>query len=584
MISFFLVDFYISLCTIGINAWREASKCTVPSTNPTDTNTSDESNDNLLKLDCQSDLIFIAWSHYGHQTRPKSTLKPSNDSCYFSSRDCIVSVDYVANECNGQTSCRISLDSQYLHSCKSYSDYLFIIYDCVKSNSIVNICDKNVNIELNDDTTTSDLESIYLQTPNYPNEYNNNLECNCYMKHHMNKSVQIELLEFDLESSNDQTPYSSLITDLSLFDPRLQSRGFNDYSSDKSNNYCMKDYLGINGNTKLCGTLSPFSSLLNIQKQDSMLALGKQSNKSPQRLINFKLLSDDALTRRGFWLKLKVSNMNNLDCPDNFLLINNMCIRIFNEQLTWYEAHNYCAGLGYTLAVFDNFEMEKQLNKALFGDEDESEIPIVSNSQSKLISSSLTVSSKSLKKFWIGIRHLNQTNWFDYKNELINFRSDEKAWWPWLIVDSTTYNQGSCVGKKKNWFFLEDCYKRMPFACQYKSTKKFNPQKEKMKTQLTCGKMPVIEEDIPITTTQTSTTTSTVSTTTATTQSTTTKSNIIYQTKAKINQMPIQKDEFLDANTEKLKLLVKNSQFGNNNDSGSNNSGPDSSKLFHILK
>ncbi len=66
------------------------------------------------------------------------------------------------------------------------------------------------------------------------------------------------------------------------------------------------------------------------------------------------------------------------------------------------------------------------------------------------------------------MRHLNETNWFDYKNELIKFRNDESKWWPWLVIDSTTYNIGSCVAKKQNWLFLQDCYKKLPFACQSK--------------------------------------------------------------------------------------------------------------------
>jgi hypothetical protein len=139
-----------------------------------------------------------------------------------------------------------------------------------------------------------------------------------------------------------------------------------------------------------------------------------------------------------------------------------MCLRVYNELLTWYEAHNYCSKLGYSLALIENFELEKKMNKILY-DNDDFLIKSLFGLQNQTVSS---VFSKNLKNFWTGIRHLNATDWFDSKNNLLNLRQDEKKWWPWLIVDSKTYSQGSCVAKKRDWFFLEDCYKRMPFACQ----------------------------------------------------------------------------------------------------------------------
>lgn len=71
-----------------------------------------------------------------------------------------------------------------------------------------------------------------------------------------------------------------------------------------------------------------------------------------------------------------------------------------------------------------------------------------------------------MKRFWTGLRHLNDSHWFDYKNEVIQFSENESSWWPWLVIDSRTYAQGSCVAKRRGAMFLDDCYKRMPFACQ----------------------------------------------------------------------------------------------------------------------
>lgn len=229
----------------------------------------------------------------------------------------MVNVDYVANECNGMSNCKISLDSQYLHSCKSYSDYLFIIYECVDRKSTVDICDSDNLIEGSE---------IYLHTPNYPIEYSTNKDCSCSLQ--TSSDTQIELLEFDLESSF-------------IEDPQAPAQS----------NTCTKDYLMIGNETEICSTLAPFSNYL-------------QTVHSKQEIINFNFHSDDALTRRGFWIKIEPSEVT--DCPVNFIRVKNVCVRIYNKLLTWYEAHNYCSGMGYSLAMIDDYELDKQLNNAVF--------------------------------------------------------------------------------------------------------------------------------------------------------------------------------------------------------------------------
>ncbi len=225
---------------------------------------------------------------------------------------------------------------------------MFIIYDCIEAKSTVNVCDSNTSIT----SLASTYDTIYLQSPNYPLEYSNNLDCNCTMRTQYSNSVEFEFLEFDLESTSSTNSFNLM-----------------------NEQTCTKDYLNISS-SKLCGTLSPFVNL--------------KSNKTKQDTLetNFRFYSDDALTRRGFWIKVKSSAYST--CPDNnFILIENSCIRIYNDipPLTWYEAQNYCSQKGYSLAIIDNFEMDKQINKALFSQ-----------------------SSSQLKKFWTGIRHLNETD------------------------------------------------------------------------------------------------------------------------------------------------------------------------------
>ncbi|CAF0764271.1 unnamed protein product [Brachionus calyciflorus] len=408
--SWYMIKLIVLLMSSRIvYGWKEASICTNPQHTITHTDISEYPEDNsdskFLNLDCGSDLIYIAWSHYGY--------KQKNDSCYFTPQDCTVSVEYVSNECNGLNNCQVSLDSQYLHSCKSYSNYLFIVYECIKAKSTFNICDQ-IDTQI-DMSSPSPSTVFYLQTPNYPNEYSNNLDCNCSIINNSNQ-IQIELLEFDLESS----------------------------SQNKSN--CLRDYLNINSNIHLCGSLSQFTTILNHSNENTKL--------------RFK--SDDALTRRGIWLKVNIKPFV-INCPDNFILIDNKCLRIFNnENLTWYEANSYCSNLGLSLLTLDNFELEKQVNRVL-----------------------LDLDEVNFRNFWIGMRQLNQTNWFDFKNQVIEFRRDEKNWWPWLVLDTNSFNQGSCVAKKKNGFYLQDCYKRMPFACQYKPKENLSLKNQ---INLKCGK------------------------------------------------------------------------------------------------
>jgi len=428
-------------------AWREVSKCTKIQTDPFGNQPPDSTpiQPNNLQLNCGADLISIAWSHYGNrpakqQPHPKflnSILnKPEQEkTCYFSPKDCMVNVDYVANECNGMSTCTISLDSQYLHSCKSYSDYVFIIYECIPAASTLNMCDPHTHLDSHNLTGTP---FLYINSPNYPIEYSNNQDCKCSIQ--TSGHPQIELLEFDLESSSVDYPV------ISELEPT-----------------CTKDYLMIGNETKICSTLAPFTNIIQSRSTNK--------TKTQDNIVSFKFVSDDALTRRGFWIKVSPSQM--INCPKDFTLIDNTCIRVYNKLLTWYEAQNYCTSLGYSLAMIDSFELDKQLNNVLFN-------------RDETLAVSPDLKNGKQNHFWTGIKHLNETNWFDYKNEPIRFRADEKNWWPWLVVDSETYSQGSCVAKRANWLFVEDCYKRMPFACQYKQALGLKSQKPS-RIQVKCG-------------------------------------------------------------------------------------------------
>ena len=124
----------------------------------------------------------------------------TNFRCAFSARDCTVSVDYVANECNGLPHCHISLDAQYLHSCKAYSDYLFIVHECVARAATLDVCESRL---VRSGGGGGD-HTLYLHSPNYPAEYESGRDCACSLQ--AAAPAQLQLLEFDLESSFDGAP------------------------------------------------------------------------------------------------------------------------------------------------------------------------------------------------------------------------------------------------------------------------------------------------------------------------------------------------------------------------------------------
>lgn len=355
--------------------WREASRCTTSgAVASADSQSSQNSNaGRTLKIDCNGDLIYIAWSHYGHRTSEnnnnmlRSQLAPllSNETidegCYFSPKDCLVSVDYVANECNGLGSCQISLDAQYLHSCKSYSDYLFIVYECYPVRDTVDVCDEGYESQAEIGGDDNDTGAVYyVKTPNYPNEYSNNLECNCSIRtqtyndsdNGRQTMMEIEMLEFDLEGSstneNDDNMASLVSYNLNTFSqqqPQLTGTGRRQFNNNNNNQpqMCTRDYFSVNVNKNLCGSLSPFATFYNLI---STKTTKQPTNDLQHQITKLKFTSDDALTRRGFWMKLKskyishrfsrfnIRSKNHVSKKIHFTLQNNIHIQKINFKYT----------------------------------------------------------------------------------------------------------------------------------------------------------------------------------------------------------------------------------------------------------
>ena len=301
-----LIQCHITVAT-SLN-WRTVSHCTIANGNNNGVNQAQQQSiqsNNQLELSCgdnDDSLLYIAWSHHGFRAATTSSSTPvssvsatNKGSCAFDSRsvdDCMVRVDYVANECNGLSRCQISLDSHYLHSCKAYSHYLFIVYQCIPKSRTFDICQQpdtdqqHVVQHIGDDT-------FYLRSPLYPDEYATNLNCQLELKSQLNTSLEIEVLEFDMEEVDTAQKNS--------VESAIRMLNSNRATSQKASSLaCQRDYLSIGAEqVRLCGNLSPFTTILNVVGSSNPGSIASDARTS------FKFYSDDALTRRGFWLKLK---------------------------------------------------------------------------------------------------------------------------------------------------------------------------------------------------------------------------------------------------------------------------------------
>ena len=337
------------------------------------------------------------------------------------------------------------------------------------------MCDQSLDMHMgvhsNESSSSSGSLTFHLLSPSYPNEYANNLECKCSIQADAGLHMQLEVLEFDLESSSDDIePH-----------PQQQQQQQQQHSSTslqkrRVGRTCLKDYLSIvseGDDLRLCGNYAKFSTLLLTDSTEDTTA-------ATSTTTQVRLFSDDALNRRGLWLRFSFSSRaHSVACPSGFVLVDATCLKIVNKALTWYEAHAYCTYYGYSMLAIHSFAFERKLNRLLFDTDDTSSASSSSGDDLLLSSSDSTATSNTSsanrptppppRKFWVGVKRLNQTNWFDAGNQPIEFARDERAWWPWLVVDSQTLGMGSCVAKKRDHLVLDDCYKLMPFACQYNS-------------------------------------------------------------------------------------------------------------------
>jgi hypothetical protein len=318
----------------------------------------DESKIMDLKCSNINDFLFIGLTQYGVSTKASSTNHHHHNQCQINQDDCLVTVDYLANECNGLNSCDIQLDSQFLHSCKNHSDYLSVAYECIPGAKRVDICSNEElyiidpsssstqSLNTNDDIV-SRFGSFYLSSPNYPNEYSNNLN-NCSCK------INYVHIDTDNNDENDQKNENQEIN--------LVFKSFEFDMEEAENEQCNKDYLQIESlDDKTNKTIKALQKCGQYKDFNEFYAKGNS--------FKLNLTTDDVISRRGFLIR--VSPTIETRCPLGSERFNNeKCVRLFNEtKLNWHEATRSCQSLNGRLLTIqdfvDNLKFESFLNSKI---------------------------------------------------------------------------------------------------------------------------------------------------------------------------------------------------------------------------
>ncbi|CAF1671779.1 unnamed protein product [Adineta ricciae] len=140
-----------------------------------------------------------------------------------------------------------------------YSDYMVLDYSCLQGQSL-SVCDNHVTL-----TTPLDLQHrVFIRSSNYPNEYENSLNCSCEIK---TKKSTLEYLDFALEERDEM-------------------------------NVCSRDYLQID-NQSYCDTIAENKITLH-----------------PLTSLIFK--TNDVITRKGFWLMIQSDDSIQVSCRNSF--------------------------------------------------------------------------------------------------------------------------------------------------------------------------------------------------------------------------------------------------------------------------
>lgn len=514
---------------------------------------SETQTDKYLHLKCpnMNDFLFIGLTQYG-----VSNSTTGSTSCRVNPNDCLISVDYIANQCNGLNACDIQLDSQFLHSCKNHSDYINIAYECISGSKRMDVCSNDETFIIDSswspaharksvfDSTdaTSRFGSFYLSTPNYPIEYGNNLNnCSCRLEYvqidnpgssstNTESTDQMNLMfktyEFDLEEADDST--------ISGVDGSSEEAD-DDWRRDQ----CNKDRLKIESiMDDESQTSSPSSISLCGQFKEFKEFYAKGNR------FNFKFSTDDAITRRGFLLKIEP--IAETQCPHGSKRFDsNRCIKYFGDEnnrhhghkLGWQEAHKSCQAMNGRLLVVNDFVDNLKLNshlKSRIGDKihksmERSAKLALKKQGGKQQRSNQQQQQQQTQSAEVQFEQFNIGYW-------VNTNKDDKKFLNVVYNNKNGTSSDKCLSKRYSYWSEENCATaRRAYICEFDAIN-LRPQIQRPLYSLNNGNRLIrvkcgsgsntgstVNTQQSSTTTKPVSTTSIPTTTTTTTASTTTK-------------------------------------------------------------
>lgn len=360
-----------------------------------------------LKCPNSNDFLFIGLTQYGASA---ASLMKQNETCTIHENDCLVTVDYLSNECNGLNSCNIQLDAQFLHTCKNLSDYLSVAYECIPGSKRIDICSNDETFIVDSNNLNSRFGNFYLTSPNYPNEYQSNLN-NC--------SCKLEYVKIDdtTQKSNDKlNDKMNLVFKTYEFDLEEGEQTTADSVNTLHSEKCNKDSLNIQS----------FESAVNQQATDSLSLCGDHKEFKEfymnGALIKMNLTSDDAITRRGFLIEIQPTPET--ICPYGTERFNSKkCIKYFQSE-NWYNAVESCKSKSGRLLTINDFVDNLKLNNIL---------------RSKATQNSI----------WSVYQASKQSH------DEINF----------LNLKRSSLNK--CISKSLSYWQDESCHKKLDYICEF---------------------------------------------------------------------------------------------------------------------
>jgi hypothetical protein len=337
-------------------------------------------------------------------------------TCIFESpneQDCWMNfTEKIAEQCNGGQQCDLSSQPTYIHKCGKISDYLYVSFKCIKEEAVYDIC-KPLSRTFSRSRSSSSSSygkqfDFYIKSSDFPDEYPSSVDCSCALTSNAEQQLKLEILWFSLQD-NDY---------LSLF------------------------------NKNLTGWINPTYEMAILARSNTI-----------------RFLTDDSLAYKGFWLKISSRKA----CRDDWKLVGDSCIKVFNEALDWRSANQRCQQMNGNLLKIDDVTSDLKLTHFM-----KSFYPEISS-------------------YWIGLRkyvdEFNKERWM-WSNNSTNY--DDVSWWPWTPnlsnVPQNTQTKdafasafvypNNCVLKQRNedGYFTTSCDSRNKnsFICQTETLSKFN--------------------------------------------------------------------------------------------------------------